>query len=106
MSREQPGPFNFDDAQREARRLRDEIAGLKQQQKELDGVLMTEVLARGDTSVKIEGEGSWSIQNRTSRRIDKAKLVAAGVDIEVITGATTETTSDPFLVWRQVKEKD
>ena len=37
---------------------------------------------------------------------DRAKLIALGVSLETIEAATNESSSDPFLVWREKKAKD
>jgi len=88
-----------------AKSMRGEIKYKQEALRLIDQRIMGVLFGRGVTGHKTD-DGSWSIQNKITRSIDRAKLIALGVSLETIEAATNESSSDPFLVWREKKAKD
>jgi hypothetical protein len=89
----------FDEDCSRAISLRAEIAKQQEELKRYDERIMQVIFGRGETTHKSTW-GSWSIQNRTTDRLDRAALLAHGVDMDIIKAATKTSVSDPFLVFR------
>ena len=68
---------------RQARGLRADIKRQTVEQKALDAEIMAMFYAEGETTLRTD-DGTWSIQNRTSKRLDKKLLVLRGVDLDII----------------------
>lgn len=91
--------LTFDEKMMAARNIRVQIKCLEKEKDGLDLDIMAEILGTGETKLK-QDEGTWSIQNRHTSKLNKGKLILAGVDLEIIEAATTESSSAPFLMWR------
>jgi hypothetical protein len=87
-----------------AKSLRNDIKFKQEALRVIDQRVMQALFSRGEVGHK-QPDGSWSIQTKVSKTIDKGALVAAGVSIDIIEAATKESISSPFLVWREKKEK-
>jgi hypothetical protein len=91
--------MTFEERLAHGRMLRAEIKAMQAEQKALDIDLMAEILATGETKLKQE-DGTWSVQNRQSEKLDKKRLILLGVNLDIIEEATTRSSSAPFLMWR------
>lgn len=82
----------------------DELAGRLDALKEIE---LGRMLESGDEKRKIEGVGSWSMQQgRTTSYTDPKKLLEKGVEPDVIEYATVTRQGDPFVVFRAERSKD
>jgi len=68
----------------------------------IDERIMAGCFERGQTSYVIPG---WkaNIENKTTRTISREKLVARGVDVDLIDGATDVTVSKAFVKFYALK---
>jgi len=67
--------------------------------------LLENLFADGDTETT---NGTWTvrIQNTRSSKIVPERLIAAGVDSEIVKNATVETVSKPFLRFYPVTQTE
>lgn len=84
-------------------KLKAQIKALEADEEQLSTQVLDSIFARGQMDYLIPGQVKVVVQSRTSRTTDPAKLIAAGVDPDVVQAATTTTHSKPFLRLYPVK---
>jgi hypothetical protein len=78
-------------------RHRVDIKTLDERKDMIDADIIATLFSRGDVEVLGAPQGSWKIETKLTRTIDAGKLVAYGVDPQVIADSTNETPSSPYL---------
>lgn len=91
------GDQEFEQALTDARTHREDVKTLQDRQALIDADLMATLFSKGETGLK-DSSGTWSIQSRETKTIDRAMLIAAGVDVQVIDDCTKVTNSEPYLI--------
>jgi hypothetical protein len=76
---------------------RADIKTLEDRKDMIDADIMATLFSKGDVGLKGAPQGTWAIENKITHTIDKGKLVAYGVDPQVIEDSTTENSSAPYL---------
>jgi hypothetical protein len=88
-------------------RVGQSIDALEIQKNTYDAVAIPRVLGDGLTKyADPEGRFTASVQKRTTRTISREALIAQGVPVEKIDAATKDSTSEPYLVFRQTTGAD
>lgn len=90
------GDEEFAEALDDAQSHRQDIKTLEERKAQIDADIIATLFSRGDVKLAA-AQGTWAIENKITRTIDKGKLVAFGVDPQVIEDATTEHASSPYL---------
>jgi hypothetical protein len=87
-----------------AAKLRQQIKTLETELEPVNKRIIAGCFASGKTDHVIEG---WkaNIENRVTRTISAAKLIARGVSADVIAESTDVTTSEPFVKFYAIKAK-
>lgn len=76
---------------------RADIKTLDARKDQIDADIIATLFSRGEAGLKGAPQGTWAIENKITRTINRAKLVAAGVDPATIDECTDESVSDPYL---------
>lgn len=77
--------------------LKAEITRLEDAAKPVAAAIVDALFAAGLTEHHDPVYGKIALQNKTTRTVDAALLVALGVDADLVTRATKVSTSAPFL---------
>lgn len=105
-------PEEFQTLLADGRQHRADIKTLEERKILIDSEILEHIFESGDTYLTPEGgykvpdgDGSWSVGARTTKTIDRAMLIALGVEVDLIEQATKTTTGSPYVTYHPKREK-
>lgn len=101
---DEAAPWSEDRLITEALTLKQALDAMEERRRVCNEHLIRKMFDKGLTS--FEGQyGTAGIQNKTTKTINRAKLIAHGVDPVDIDDSTDISISDPFVVIRPAKKE-